>query len=1401
MKASLIKKSFSLILALLMLFTAVPATVFAAEESYPTMMQFTAASSGDFHKYYNKVYSVTFLDEIDTQAMNGALEKWDISANAGSGEVMSWMYRNEEASAAAGADRYDVYIAGEGGVGANPQSGFIFYLFTELVEVNGSENLKTDNATTFKSMFENCSKLSKVSFKGWNTENVVSMENMFRNCHVLTELDLSSFNTSKVTTMRFMFYLCKKLKNIYVGDGWTTESIANLYDGVFNCCYAIIGGTDDDAENQKIYESNPNPPVSGLYAELQENGGYLTYKAPEVTVKYNVTYEFVGDVIPDGVVAPEAKKYEEGSTAAVEGNPSAEGYVFSGWSTTDATVTDGSFTVNNDVHFVGSWTKLYKVEYKYAEGFMVPEGAPELPAPEYFAPGTELDRYGVPYVNEYIFVGWTSDDVEVVGDMYDMPENDVTFYGFFKKPVESVEFDFEEVTLNKGDEPTKINVYVKPEDATIKDIVYSSDDESVVTVDKYGNITPVGEGTATVTVASKDDPTKSDTITVTVKVPVKEIGTDRTDITLRTDGKDKIDVTVNEDATNKEVIFESSDESVVKVDEFGNVEAVGEGEATITVTSKDDPSKKVTVSVTVKNPVTEIIVPDELIVELGEEKKLDAEVNEDATNKELIYEAEDADIVKVDNDGNIVAVGEGTTTITITSKVNPEIKETVTVTVVKNYRVTYEIIGDVITDGVSAPGEAIYVNGSDVTVEAVLSADGYTFSGWSTDDVTVEDGKFVINKDVHFVGSFEKIKVDEIVIDKTVIELEPGKTDKITVTVTPEDALDKKVIFESGDESIVKVDEDGNITAVGEGETVITVYPNDDPDKKIEIPVKIVKNYKVTYEIIGDVIPDGASAPDEAVYANGSDVTVEAVLSADGYTFSGWLTDDVTVEDGKFVINKDVHFVGSFKKNVKEITVVWNNPTLEPGDVVKLPVTVNPDDATNKKVIFESGDESIVKVDEDGNITAVGEGETTVSVRSEDNPDVMVEIPVKVEIPYIPVTGVTINKTEFELAPDDVDKITVTFKPDDATNKEVIFESSDESIVKVDKDGNIEAVGEGEATITVTSKDNPNLKIEVSVKVEKPVVPVTNITVDKTEIELTPDGKDKITVTVKPDDATDKEIIFESSDESIVKVDKDGNIEAVGEGTATITVTSKNNPDLKTTVTVTVKGEEPSDPDEPDVPDEPDLPDEPEYTITVPGSVSIMEGNSEKLDIKITPDDGKIKPVYTSSDESVVKVDADGVITGVGAGTATISVDFGNGDIRLIPITVAAAPAIPAPPRKHHVCFGKTDGIGWYEVSVNGGDFFAQGPNSTLEVEEGSVLVVRVQDMWIDDEFDFYVNGSKVPMDPANTITVVVDGYMLIGALSMDVEVPDVEESVSILDKIANFFAGIINWFRNLFKR
>ncbi len=1101
MKTERFKKSLSILLAVIVMFTMMPAIGLVSEvgASYPTMKAYLSLPVNnlpDYHVYRDRIVTATFLDEIDTE---GAVMQWDISEDEGSGAVMAWIKINAEETQAAGADMYDLYIAGDGGVGANAKASNVFYTFTKLKQVNGLENFNTSNATTLDSFFEKCSSLKSVDLSSfdtsnvtnfnwlfmdcvqletvnlanWDTSNVTTMFRMFMNCENLKTLDVSSFDTRKVTNMERMFYRCMALENIYIGDYWTVEKVTSD-NAMFNCCYAIVGGKEIyDRDFQYI-------PPRKEYAKLREEGGFLDRK-PEVK-EYKVTYEYIGDIIPEGVTAPTAASYEEGTTVTVAENACAEGYIFSGWSTEDEDITSGSFEIYNDVHIVGSWTKLYQVIYKYDEGYEVPAYAPQIPDVElWFAPGEDVPTYGIPYADGYVFVGWNTEDADVAGDSFIMPENDVVFYGYYKKPVESVEvIGDKDIILDVNDtDGEKINVYVKPEDATIKEIVYETSDDKVAIVEN-GVIKPVGEGTATVTVASKDDPTKSDTITVTVKTLVKDIEVDKTEIILNKGNTDKITATVTpDDATNKGVTYESGDDKVVTVDKDGNIVAVGEGTTTITVTSDDNPDVKKEITVTVKIPVTEITSKEELILNLNTEDNVDAKVNEDATNKELIYETGDPGIAKVDSEGNVIGVGEGTTTITVTSKDNPEIKREITVTV--------------------------------------------------------------------------KVPVKDITVDKTDITLEEGKTDKITVTVTP----------------------------------------------------------------------------------------------------------------------------------------------------------------------------------------------------------------------------------------------------DNATEKGVTYESSNEEIVKVDENGNIEAVGEGEATITITSKDDPTVTEKVTVTVKKPKVPVKDITVDKTDITLEEGKTDKITVTVTPDNATEKGVTYESSNEEIVRVDENGNIEAVDEGEATITITSKDDPTVTEKVTVTVKKKQ--EPDNPDVPDIPEEPEEPEYVIEVPSEIEIVPGITELLNIRITPDDGKVKPVFSSADESIATVDEFGNVTGVAAGETTIYVDFGNGDIRAVAVIVVA-PAIPSIPRKHHVCFGKTDGIGWYEVSVNGGDFFPQGPNSTLEVDHGSILVVRVQDMWIDDEFDFYVNGNKVPLDPANTITVYVDGYKLIGALSMDVEVPDVNESLTLLQKIVNaikdFFAWIASWFK-----
>ena len=114
-----------------------------------------------------------------------------------------------------------------------------------------------------------------------------------------------------------------------------------------------------------------------------------------------------------------------------------------------------------------------------------------------------------------------------------------------------------------------------------------------------------------------------------------------------------------------------------------------------------------------------------------------------------------------------------------------------------------------------------------------------------------------------------------------------------------------------------------------------------------------------------------------------------------------------------------------------------------------------------------------------------------------------------------------------------------------------------------------------------------------------------------------------------------------------------------------------------------------------------------------------------------------------------------------------------------------------------HIVFGKTNGIGWYKVSKDGGQTWdIVFGNSTYEVKYGTELIIKAGDI-MGDSFTFYVNGDAVKPDDNGEIRVTVKGYMLIGAIGIDpdidFEVPDVEESLNwfqrIIKAIKDFFA------------
>ena len=170
----------------------------------------------------------------------------------------------------------------------------------------------------------------------------------------------------------------------------------------------------------------------------------------------------------------------------------------------------------------------------------------------------------------------------------------------------------------------------------------------------------------------------------------------------------------------------------------------------------------------------------------------------------------------------------------------------------------------------------------------------------------------------------------------------------------------------------------------------------------------------------------------------------------------------------------------------------------------------------------------------------------------------------------VSVTGVTLNKTSTELTVGQSETLTAAVEPSNATNKNVTWSSSAESVATVE-DGKVTAVGAGEATITVTTEDG-NKTATCAVTVAAATVPVTGVTLSQTQESLysnrTPNTL-TLTATVAPDNATNKAVTWSTSNSTVATVDANGLITAVAPGTAAITVTTTDG-SFTATCTVTV---------------------------------------------------------------------------------------------------------------------------------------------------------------------------------------------------------------------------------------
>jgi uncharacterized protein YjdB len=237
------------------------------------------------------------------------------------------------------------------------------------------------------------------------------------------------------------------------------------------------------------------------------------------------------------------------------------------------------------------------------------------------------------------------------------------------------------------------------------------------------------------------------------------------------------------------------------------------------------------------------------------------------------------------------------------------------------------------------------------------------------------------------------------------------------------------------------------------------------------------------------------------------------------------------------------------------------------GSSEKLTATVEPANASNKNVTWKSSDTSVATVSSNGTVTAIGAGQaiiTATTVNGSFSATSSVEV-------VIPIASITTDRNRLDfVGQNHTIKITPTILPLNATNQVLSFESDNPNAATVSNDGTITSVNGGSGHIIVKSTDGSNIVLSIPFNVS---IPISKIEYHESKQKISIAGlnsEQTLTYALEPENATNKNIKWISSDPSVVSVDSSGNLTSLKYGEAVITIMSTDGTNLQDTIIVTV---------------------------------------------------------------------------------------------------------------------------------------------------------------------------------------------------------------------------------------
>ena len=318
------------------------------------------------------------------------------------------------------------------------------------------------------------------------------------------------------------------------------------------------------------------------------------------------------------------------------------------------------------------------------------------------------------------------------------------------------------------------------------------------------------------------------------------------------------------------------------------------------------------------------------------------------------------------------------------------------------------------------------------------------------------------------------------------------------------------------------------------------------------------------------------------------------------------------------------------------ITVEDKEKIVNAMDKFNINATVN----NNASLQYENTNSSVLTIASDGTITPkkVGESEVTISVK--DAPRIE-KVKVKIIIEN-EVKTISLDNTELNMETDSNGSYLEATVVPDGIASEIIWTSSNENVATISTTSSNNLVrivpkDSGVCTITAYPKEYPNIKATCKVTV---VTRVEELNIIDTEVKLESGEKYSLTWKLSPSDATNKEVIWTSTNTNVATVDNNGIVTAVNDGEATIVLRSDDDPTIYDTCKIIVDT------------------DVKVTSISVsPTSISFTGLDSKNLTVKVLPENASNKDVeYSSENTNVATVSQNGVVQAKGSGSTKIIV-------------------------------------------------------------------------------------------------------------------------------------------------